>query len=235
MTQHLTEEQKIEESEQLAKDSYFKASVIDQIVNVRDCERGDENFLRLYRRIYVPKEWFTRTDIFSDLVFQEFGSDIALSEKKFIVDEILKNNQIRRTTVDEINLRNLEETAGSLIGAGFEPTVILAPIDYFVPFYAEWLGPNLQIGMDRHKATLLRRQYSIFWSNMYMPFKEFIFLDRSFAEWISKPSFNNRFYVKISPSDKIDQYDFLAYTTLRFSITDLRKIAILQKNETPSQ
>jgi hypothetical protein len=65
-----------------------------------------------------------------------------------------------------------------------------------------------------------------------MPIKEFIFIDRSFGEWVSKPSFNERVYVRISESDKPDQLDFLAYTTLKFSILEPRRIAILQKNTT---
>jgi len=65
-----------------------------------------------------------------------------------------------------------------------------------------------------------------------MPFEEFIFIDKSFGEWVSKPSFNDRLYVRISPSDKLDQLDFFIYTILTFSIAEPRKIAILQKNET---
>jgi len=233
MTQHLTEQQKIERSEQLAKDSYYRASIINQIVNVRDSRPDDGEFLKIYRRVYVPEEWFTRIDIISDNVFQQFGSDIALGEKKFFIEEkILKNTQIRPKIVNEMNLRSLEETADSLLGDGFMPTVLFAPIDYYVPFYVDWLGSTLQIGNDPSKVIISGRQYSIFWSNKYMPFKEFIFIDKSFGEWVSKPSFTDRFYVKISRSDKPDQLDFLAYTKMKFSITEPRKIAILQKNET---
>jgi hypothetical protein len=233
MTPHLTQEQRIGKSEQLAKDSYFKNSVISQIVNVRDFRPGDQGFVRIYKRVYVPREWFTRTDIYSDLAFEQLGSSIALSEKKFIIeDQILKNAEITRRTVDEINLSNLEETADSLVEAGFEPTVLVAPIEYFMPIYVDWQRSALRVGFAPDIITISRRNYNIFWSNKYIPIKEFIFIDKSFGEWISKPSFNERFYVRISPSDQLDKLDFLAYTTLKFSVVEPRKIAILQKNET---
>lgn len=233
MTPQLTEEQKIANSEQLAKDSYYGASVVNQIVSVRDFRLCDGDSLRIYRRVYVPKEWFTRTDIFSDTVFEQFGSDIAFSEKKFIVEEgILKSERILRNIVDEINLGTLEETAGRLREAGFEPTVLFAPIEYFVPIHVDWPRAGLQVRFGPDAITIARRDYRVFWSNKYMPFKEFIFIDKSFGEWISKPSFNDRFYVKISPSDRPDQLDFFAYTTMKFSIKDPRKVAVLQKSET---
>jgi len=235
MTQTPSREQRIARSEQLARDSYYRTSVIDQIANTRDFREDDrdESFLRTYRRVYIPAEWFTRQDIFSDLVFEQFGSDIAFSEKKFIVeDRILTNTDVRRTTVDEIDLRSLEETADSLLDAGFNPTVLFAPIEYYVPFYAEWQRSALRVGFPDDVMTISRHNYHIFWSNKYMPFKEFIFIDKSFGEWISKPSFNERFYVRISESDKADQLDFLAYTTLKFLAVDSRKVVILQKRET---
>jgi hypothetical protein len=237
MTQALSREQKIERSEQLTKESYYKASIVDKIVDIRDYRHGDEDFIRIFRRVYVPDEWFTQTDkmeIMSDLVFEEFGSDIALSEKKYFIEEkILKDEQIRRNKVDEINLKSLEKTADLLLNDGFLPTVIFAPVEYYVQFYADWLGSNLQIGKDPHTIKMSGRSYSIFWTNKYAPFKEFIFIDKSFGEWISKPSFNERFYVKISPSDKPDQLDFLAYTTAKLSIKEPRKIAILELSEPP--
>lgn len=234
MTQHLTREQKIERSEQLTRESYHRGSIIDKIVDTRDYTLGDESFIRIFRRVYVPDEWFTETNIVSDFVFHEFGSDIALSEKKFFVEEkILKETQIRRKRVNEFNLGILEETAGSLIENGFDPTVLFAPIEYYVPFYTDWLGRNLQIGNDPSTVIILGRQCHVFWSNKYMPFKEFIFIDKSFGEWISKPSFNDRFYVRISPSDKPDQLDFLAYTIAKLSIIEPRKIAVLELNEPP--
>lgn len=233
MTHHdLTREQRIELSERLTRDSYRKASIIDQIVNTRDCTPNDVDFIRIFRRVYVPLEWFTETNIASDLVFQEFGSDIALSEKKFLLEEkILKTTGILRKRVDAFNLEGLGETAGLLLEGGFMPTILFAPIEYYVQFYADWLGRNLQIGKDQNTVIIMGHRMHVFWSNKYIPFKQFIFIDKSFGEWVSKPSFDNRLYVKISPSDKSDQLDFLAYTIAKLSIINPRKIAILELNE----
>lgn len=224
----MTVKEKIARSEKLVCESYYKGSVIDQLVKVRDFRPTDKGFLRIYKRTYVPKDWFIRKDVYSDLVFRQFGSGIALSEKKFFIEEVLKEERIERETCSEVDFNILKQKSRSLHETELEPTVLLAPINHFTKLHADWItDSDLRVeSMDR--IFISGHNYKISWSNKYIPFKEFIFIDKSFGEWVSKPSFNDRLYVKISESDKMDQYDLLIYTTVKFNILDPNKIAILQ-------
>lgn len=186
---------------------------------------SDENFLKMYKRIDIPLEWFTREDVYPDLVFKQFGSGIAFSEKKYIIDEILRNEEIQRLTSKTIDFNTILEA--SRPHNGISPTVMFAPIEYYTKFYIDWTeSPDLQI--SDNNIVVSGQTYNVFWSNKYMPFDEFIFVDRSFGEWVSKPSFNQRLSVKISESDRKDQLDLLIFTTLKFTILDPNKITILQ-------
>lgn len=220
-------------SEELVRESYYKGSVIDQLVNVRDFKPTDEDILRIYRRTYVPKYWFTRKDYYTDIAFRQFGSSIALSEKKFFIEDILKEEKIERQTCTEADLNILKEKSLSLLEKELKPTVLLAPVEYFTKIHAHWrTDPELRIeSMD--KIFISGNKYKVSWSNKYIPFKEFIFIDKSFGEWVSKPSFKDRLYVKMSESDKNDQYDLLIYTAAKFNILHTNKVAILQMSDIP--
>jgi hypothetical protein len=72
----------------------------------------------------------------------------------------------------------------------------------------------------------------LFWSNKYILFRDFVFLNKNYCEWVAKPSVNNRFFVKISKSDEPEKMDLQMYTTMKFSINEPEKITILQKSQT---
>ena len=224
--------ERIEHCKNLIYEYYYNSSIIDKIVQTRDADVSDENFLKMYKRIYIPKEWFTREDVYPDLVFEQIGSGIAFSEKKYIIGEILRNEEIERSTVETIDFNTLKETSFSFSQNGIRPTVMFAPIEFFTKLHIDWReAPDLQINTFDDITILENARehtYKIFWSNKFMPFDEFIFIDRSFGEWVSKPSFNERLSVIISESDRADQLDLLIYTTLKFRILDTNRIAILQ-------
>lgn len=225
----ITKAQKIERSEQLVRESYYKKSVLDQLVNVRDANHGDQNFLKLGRRIYIPEEWYSRDDIYYDLALSQLGENIAFSEKKFIIEEILKDDRISRTSLPEINLANLKEQLRCIVETIFRPTLLFAPIEYFTKLFNEWVKQDTTIRVVTFDRIIISgHPYDIFWSNRYIPFKAFIVADRSYGEWVAKPTFNDRLYVKISESDKADKMDLQLYTTFKFSIVNTSRIAILQ-------
>lgn len=219
----------MEHCRNLVFESYYKSSVIDKIVQTGDASESDENFQKMYKRTYIPEEWFVKENVYPDLVFKQFGSGIATSEKKYIIEEILKNDEIQRSTSDIINFETIREKLLSFSRNGIRPTVMLAPIEYFTKLHTDWRESSHLRIVTFHDIAISEHPYKIFWSNKYVPFEEFIFLDKSFGEWISKPSFNERLSVTISESDREDQLDLLIFTTLKFRILDTNKITILQK------
>lgn len=228
MIASLSYKERIERSKDIVRKFYYKASVIDKIVAVRDAQKAEENFLKLYKRVYIPKEWFTREDIYTDLVFEQFGSNIAFSEKKYILNEILKNENIQRLTSERIDLDVLRKTLLS-ISKDVRPTVIFMPIAFFTKLHIDWCrnGGHLKV-YSFDKISIDKRSFRIFWSNKYIPFDEFVFIDKNFGEWVSKPNFKERLFVDISESDKPDQLDLLIYTTFKFRILDPSRITILE-------
>lgn len=220
---------KIEHCKSLVYESYYKSSVIDKIMQTRDANESDENFQKMYKRTYIPEEWFVKENVYPDLVFKQFGSGIATSEKKYIIEEILKNDEIQRSTSDTINFETIREKLLSFSRNGIRPTVMLAPIEYFTKLHTDWRqSPHLRI-VTFHDIAISGQHYRVFWSNKYVPFEEFVFVDKSFGEWISKPNYSERLSVTISESDKEGQLDLLIFTTLKFRIMDTTKITILQK------
>jgi hypothetical protein len=238
MTHSLTREQKIEKSEELVRKSYYKNSVVDQLVNVRDAHPDEFDFLKLGRRIYIPEEWYSREDIYYDVALQQLGRNIAFSEKKFIIEEILKNERIKHISIPETNLTVLKEQIQRIVDeTNTYPEILLAPVDYFVKFH-DWYRSmtDRSFRMETFdKMIISGHSYRVLWSNKYIPFKEFIFANKSYGEWVAKPSINKRFYVKISESDKPDKLDLLMYTTLKFSILEPNRITILQQSDTDNQ
>lgn len=230
----LTEDamEKLQRCQELFTNIYHESSVINTIVQTRDAVELDENFLKIYRRTYMPKDWFNRIDHYPDLVFRQFGADLAFSEKKYILEQILENENIERIERDrEIQFADLRNVLLRLAERQRDtPIVLFLPIRYYTQFHIDWIQENPRQFTIRYPrgATILGHNLRIFWSNKYMPFDEFVFIDASFGLWISKPSFENRLQVTIDDSDREDQLDFLAFTTLKFNIINENRIIRLK-------
>jgi hypothetical protein len=220
--------EKLQRCQELFTNVYYESSVIHSLVQTRDAMERDENFLKIYRRTYMPKEWFNRTDHYPDLVFRRFGANLALSEKKYVLEEILENENIEQIEIErEIQFADLRNALLHLSERQRDtPLILFLPISYYTQFHIDWIRENPHQLTIRYPqgATILGLNLRIFWSNKYMPFDEFIIIDTSFGLWISKPSFRNRLQVTIDDSDREDQLDFLAFTTFKFDIIDENRI-----------
>lgn len=98
--------------------------------------------------------------------------------------------------------------------------------------HIEWpaASNDIQIDIRSGQLTICGERPRIFWSNKYMPFNDFILVNRGFGEWTSKPTFGDRLLVSISPSDKEDQLSLLYLTKMRFEIIDAHKILVISTN-----
>lgn len=207
---------------------YYESSNVEKLVRVRDAKADEKDILNLYFRHLVPKEWFTKPEYYVDLVFKQFGTNLAISEEKYIIDRIFE--------AKNIPTRNLGENVLEDFIAEFEAfsddrrvDSLLIPIDFYVPLYTEWprRSTELIILHPTNNIKIGNTQPKIFWSNKYTPFSNIVLMNKQFGEWISKPSFKERLEVKISQSDREDTLDLLFLTKVQFSIVDARKILIL--------
>ena len=221
-------EKKIEESERVIQQSYYKNSLIEKLVEVRVSNDPDQMFLKLGRRIYIPEEWYSREDIYYDVALKQLGEGIARSERSFIINEILKNDKIERTKVEGINANTFKKLISDF-GTVFRPTILFAPVEYFVDLSYNWPKEDCDFKpFGYEKIQVLTKNYEVFWSNKYTPFDAFIFANKDYGEWLTKPSLDKRFYVKISESQKPEKLELTMYTLFKFSITNPKEIRIVE-------
>jgi hypothetical protein len=231
MTQFLSIEEKIKKDEELLKETYYKASEIEKLVTVRNPQPNEQDFLKFGRRIYIPKEWYIRKDLYYDIALRRLADNLALSEKKFIIQKILEEEKVNRIILPEINSASFKQNVRTIVENRESPTILLAPIDYFMDLNLNWVRQDRDFRVEKFdKISIQGHSFTLFWSNKYIPFNEFIFLNKNYGEWVAKPSINERFFVKISDSDKPDQMDLQMYTTMKFSINKPEKITVLQKS-----
>jgi hypothetical protein len=227
MTAQESKGEKIRKSEQMIRDAYYKNSQIEQLTSVKVCPE-EPTFLRLGRRIYIPSEWYTRNDIFYDIALNQFGEGIARSEKKYIIDEILKNEKIERYKMATVTASSFKEQLEKF-EKQFSPNIIFAPVEFFVNLTYTWSQEDKDFGQFNYENFKIKnKNYNLFWSNHYTPFKVFIFANKEYGEWLTKTSVKERFYVKIANSDKPESLDLTMYTLFKFSITNPEKIKIIE-------
>ena len=101
MTKRFTRAEKIDKSEEIIRESYYKKSVLEQLVNVKVAHPDEQDFLKLGLRLYIPEDWYSREDIYYDIALQQLGEKLAFSEKKHILEEVLKSDKIKRTFLPE--------------------------------------------------------------------------------------------------------------------------------------
>lgn len=232
MTTELGRQEKIQKSEQIIRDAYYKNSEIERLANVRVSKDSDQLFLRLGRRFYIPAEWYSRNDVIYDIALNQFGEGMARSETKYILNEILKNERIERVKIETIDAHIFKQKIKDF-NLEFSPTILFAPVEFFVDLSYSWLQEDPDFGQfSYNKIRILDKNYDLFWSNQYVPFNVFVFANKDYGEWLTRPSLNERFYVNIKESEKPENLELTMYTLFKFSINRPDEIRIL---ETKSQ
>jgi hypothetical protein len=220
-------EEKIRASEEIVRKAYYKNSLIQHLVNVKIDNSSDEEFLKLGRRFYIPADWYTSDNIAYDLALNQFGENVAFSEKKYFLEEILKDKRVERIKLPEVNPQILKEQIEQM--NNFNPTIMFAPVQFFVDLTYTWsqIDPDYST-YKFNNVRVQNRLFEVYWSNKYIPFDVFILLNKSFGKWMTKPSLDNRFFVKIEDSEKPDQLELTMYTTFKFLINKPQRIKILE-------
>lgn len=221
---------KLQKAKEILKKAYNESSDFNELVEVKDAVPDEADFQMLYFRHQIPTEWFTRTDVAIDVVFQQFGANLAFSETHYLVDRIFSERTIPKVDIGE-NIQkdvilNIEEFSNAN-----ELNALLAPINQYVDMHTKWLteSPD-KVKMDIRTGNLSFGNITpkILWSNKYMPFDDFALVDKKFARWISKPSFAERLTIKVSKTENEGNLDLLFYVSLKFNIVDVEKTLVLR-------
>jgi len=75
----------------------------------------------------------------------------------------------------------------------------------------------------------------IFWSNTYVPFNDFMFLESDLGEWVFKPdNESNWLRVELSPERKKGKFEVTAMTRADFKVENAKKglIVAIEESQT---
>ncbi len=137
----------------LLQKTYYDNSEISGIVKTRDFRADEEGFLQLGSKIYIPKEWFTRNDIFYDIAVEQFAKNLVISETKYLLTRISGCKEIRTIPPEE----NLLESFISHFKQFSEMNrvqAIFAPIDLYVKMHIDWPASSADIRLDFRSGDL---------------------------------------------------------------------------------
>jgi hypothetical protein len=195
-------QRKLEVMKTLAESAYRDTSILEDAVTVEpynEVTHRDEFFQLPYRTI-MEREWFDDPTYVMDLVFGEIGRGIAYGEHRILVEEL---GRMTTAIPERRPLISVLSKISELVQSGYEPSLIFAPIDYYMDAYTTWLGPQMRItSSGGHPFLELGQQarLRIVWSGKLVPFTDFFVLDRNWARWIVKERFN----IEVRPNSQLD-------------------------------
>lgn len=202
---------KLREMQRLAGRAYYSASILDEIVSLRDFEQGDiREFQQLAYRPRLEAEMFNDPATVMDLVFGEIGRSIALSEERAIVTKIAELT-VQGSPAND-NFVAIVQAVTRLLAEGGSPSLILAPVDYYMTWHWDWAtrhseGPGFRFIQDSGRSYLQVGSFPpirVRWSNKYVPFDDFYVIDRGWGEWVAKPDRGHRFQVRFLERNELD-------------------------------
>ncbi|MDE1853856.1 MAG: hypothetical protein KGI38_08955 [Thaumarchaeota archaeon] len=231
--------EKLSSLKRLSKAAYFATSILDDAVTLDNYspELHSGEFYQLPYRRNMELEWFNDPSYVMDLVFGEIGRGIALSERNILFQE-LEHLAARRPTRQPFV--HLLAVITEMIQEGYQPSLILAPVDYFTEWHTRWLNPpaqgQMRLSLEDDKSYLNLGNVAkvrVVWSNKLAPSTDFFVLDKAWAKWISKPNKHNRFEIKISELPA--GFDIIFRTVYRLEVLDaqmVRRVSPLASEET---
>jgi len=222
-------------------EAYYGASIVERAVEAidyNDITHSDLDFLALGRWLYIPKSWFTDPSYYPDYFFSQVAEGIVIGEEKQIVEKILANNEVKRTTLDAIDYRNIAEIINDFVRESNRPSSVLqfsmfAPIKYYVAMHTDWVREN-SVRIELNRLFINGFTVNLFWSSKYVDYDGFIIFERSLCRWIAKPSMDNRLEVEVRESEKPEKMELKAQTLYHFTILDPERIQVLYSTQ-PSE
>lgn len=223
--------EKIERCKKVLLKDYFDASIVEMAVNVVDfAEKTHKHleFLKFGKWVYIPREWFTDPANIPDYVFSQFGRELALGEKNYIVQEILKNDEITTKRIQKFNYESLVNTLHGLRARTDSP-ILFAPNEYYVPIHVDWSRELGRLLVEKKHLLIDNTRVRVFWSSKYVDFDEVIVGRMTFGRWVAKPTVRDRLKVDVLESEKEpDKLELKVQTVFNFTIPNPDHIEVLR-------
>lgn len=136
-------------------ESFQNETIIPEICRTRSyTQRPQLDFTTIGFRYRLPIQWFIpeRPSICNDNLFQQFGRDIALGERDYLHQSILKTREI--TNVGEFSPKGVLEATERVQGNGFEPDLIFPRLDGWMSMHHWHNGARVEYDPDPSSRQL---------------------------------------------------------------------------------
>ncbi|MFH1127351.1 MAG: hypothetical protein V1718_04550, partial [archaeon] len=212
-------------------------SQIEDIAKVRKYNENKDKgleFIQIGCRPQTPKHCFIKSShVNCDRLWSGYASSVAYAERKYILNLISENKQIKKRYIKKTDLNStyqyIVSTVMEMKKKGHNPTVIFIPLDILyklriVPYDA--LEHNL-ITLKINKKTKLK----VIYSTKAVPFKDIIILDKKAGAWIYKQDAKTkkRLHIDINDYEKDKSLvDILIRTIINYRIIKPESVNILK-------
>jgi hypothetical protein len=123
--------------------SYQNQSVIPEAFAVKVVEKTNNDFVNVGFNYRLPREWFltydeTKTAYSNEFLFQEFGREIALGERDYLVTSIMKTSKIHiseESDNPEDLLEQIKEAMSTLNKLGHKPKILFPSIPHYLTMH----------------------------------------------------------------------------------------------------
>lgn len=211
-------------------ESYAKSSTVERLAHVVELtDREPSDFRVLTNSAAVQEAQFNDDSYYWDFYCAELGRSIAIAEERYVFEELGKIPgsdgpvDASRPSFDWV-WRGVQQ----LRSHGFNPTVLAASIDLYLPVY-KGLKIDLQTGrnVELPDGSLL----DLFWSSRATPLDRFVMVDPRVGEWKVKLDHetNQRLTIAIGrPSSPPRAVTFLAETVVKYEIVNTSGLYVIE-------
>jgi hypothetical protein len=168
------------------------------------------------------------------------GQNIAIREERYLVKK-LGDVITKRTRISRLSGHEMED---AIRHSQIKPNIVFAPIEYYTPLHTDpRLGMQITYDKGGERLAIGKMTIPILWSNTYVPFNAFMFLEPGLGEWVFKPDIeSNWLRMKFSPERKNGKFEVTMEALAEFAVKDKEKGLVVtiespqprHKNETPS-
>lgn len=211
-------------------ESYAESSIVDRLVHVIELtDREPSDFRVLTNSEARPLSRFNDDTYHWDFYCKELGRSIALAEKRHVFEELGgipgsgEPVDARSPSFDWLWRGVQQMRAG-----GFNPTVLAAPIDLYLPVFK---GLKIDLQTARNVELPDGSILGLFWSSRTIPLDRFVVLDPRGGEWNVKldSETNERLTVAIGrPSSPPEAVTFLAETIIKYEIVNTSGLYVVE-------
>jgi hypothetical protein len=227
---------KVDRVESEIRSAYEKFTIIPSLAQVRQFNAVSDStkvFTQIFVSFFHPIRDFTEEQ--PALIMLEVGMAVALGERNFINERLFDKGPVVEMSKEEVTVQKIRDIVRDLKQRGFQPNVMLAPLQHYVDYMQAWLqeDPHSIVwdGPQEYLVINSGERLRVVWSNSYVPYNDFLIMDRRIGEWVVKPDPKGRALItRISRSTLYPEsrVEVLAKTVVHYELRAPNGMRILK-------